>query len=146
MRLLCIGRHPYISAHYRRFFESLGLEVVSTEDIPAALGLLPTVAPDVALVDYELLATRPMGEWLEDAVAREVPLVAVSLTRRPEEMLLDRTLLVGGLYLPAVSPATALAVLRQAASRGGVVLPPDAALPGRGARVVSPMPASAPHF
>ena len=144
MRVLCIGRHPYLSGHYRRFFEGLGLEVVSTEDITDAVQLLPSIAPDVALVDYDLLATRPMGAWLDDAVAREVPLVAVSLTRRPEEMLLDRNLLVGGLYLPAVVPATVVAALRQAASRGGVVLPLDAAHPGRGARIVAPAPTNAP--
>ena len=144
MRLLCIGRHPYLSGHFSRFFERLGLSVVATEGLEEAVRLVPSVAPDVALVDYDLLASRPLGAWMADAAAREVPIVAVSLTRRPEEMLLDRSTVVGSLYLPVLEPDTALSVLRHAASRGGVSVPEGALHPGRGARLAPPERMGAP--
>ena len=144
MQLICVGRHRYLSGHIRRFFEALGLQVVATESLDEALRLVPSVAPDVALVDYELLASQPLSAWLADAAAREVPLLAVSLARRPEEMLLDRSVVVGSLYLPLLDAETAMSVLRHAASRGGVALPRGAAYPGRGARLTDQAPFNAP--
>ena len=135
MKLLCIGRHPYLSGHIRRYFEELGLTVVTTDGLDDAVRLAGAEEPDVALCDYDLLASHPFTEWRTDVRSRDVPLLAVSLTRRPDEMILRPGEVAGSLYLPVVSPEDALAVLRFAARRGGVAVPAGASYVGRGARL-----------
>jgi DNA-binding NarL/FixJ family response regulator len=138
MRLLCIGRHPYLSGHISRYFEELDLDVVTVVGIEEALQVAGSVAPDVALCDYDLLALSPVGAWREHAIANEIPLLAVSLTHRPEEMTLADGLVAGSLYLPLLTRSDALAALRLAASKGGVTLPPGATYQSRGVRVAVP--------
>jgi hypothetical protein len=135
MRLLCIGRHPYLSGHISRYFEELDLDVTTVVGIDDALRALHSVAPDVALCDYDLLAVSPVGAWRDHVIASEIPLLAVSLTHRPEEMTLADGLVAGSLYLPLLTKADALAALRLAASKGGVAPPPGAAYQSRGVRV-----------
>lgn len=148
MRLLCIGRHPFLSGHIGRYFERLGLTVDATVGLDDALDRVRHVEPDVVLVDHDLLALQPLTAWREDPVAAAIPLIAVSLTRRPEEMLLPPGQVMGSLYLPVVAPEDALALLRLAASRGGVTLPaaqphtPGAAYAAPGARLAATPPAA----
>jgi hypothetical protein len=41
--------------------------------------------PDVVICDYDLLVAAPLADWERDPILCEVPIIAVSLTRRPEE-------------------------------------------------------------
>jgi CheY-like chemotaxis protein len=151
MRLLCIGRHPFLSGHISRYFERLGLTVDAAVGLEDALERVRQVEPDVVLVDHDLLVLQPLTAWREDPRAAAIPMIAVSLTRRPEEMLLAPGTVMGSLYLPLVAPADALGLLRLAASRGGVTLPAaaphsaGAAYAAPGARLAAAAPATVPR-
>jgi len=118
MRALCVGRHRYLSEHLARYFGELGVETASAVGIDGAAALVREWVPDVVLCDYAVLAAMPLDEWERDAVLSRTPLVAVSLTQMPDEAsLLNVNGIAGLLYLPALSAAEALSLVR-AASRG----------------------------
>lgn len=112
MRALCVGRHPYLSEHLGTFFQELGVETTCVVGLEAALATAREVVPDVMIGDYDLLATIPLDRWECDPILSRVPVVAVSLTRRPDEVhLLDVNGLAGFLYLPTLSRDDARRVL-----------------------------------
>jgi hypothetical protein len=122
VRALCIGRHRFLSEHLCRFFGALGIETVPAVGLAQALELARRCAPDVALCDYDLLASFSLAEWERDDLAARVPIVAVSLTRRPTEArVLDVNGIGGFLYLPTLDRARASRVLASMAR--GVALP-----------------------
>ena len=122
MRALCIGRHRFLSEHLCRFFGALGIETVPAVGLAQALEIARGCAPDVVLCDYDLLATFSLREWECDERVGCVPIVAVSLTRRPTEAhVLDINGIGGFLYLPTLDRARALRVLASMAR--GVALP-----------------------
>lgn len=83
--------------------------VVGFED---ALAAAHAWAPDLVVCDYDLLATAPLGRWERDALLSRRPVIAVSLTRRPEDVnLLDVNAIAGFLYLPALDPETVVRLL-----------------------------------
>ena len=62
-------------------------------------------APSVVICEYDLLATIPLAEWEKHDTLSRLPVVAVSLTRRPDEMHpLDVNGIAGFLYLPSLRP------------------------------------------
>jgi DNA-binding response OmpR family regulator len=122
VRALCIARHRFLSDHLCRFFGELGFETVPAVGLAEALELARCHTPDLVLCDYDLLATLPLGEWECDERVAHVPVVAVSLTRRPAEMHpLDVNAIGGVLYLPTLDRERVLRVL--ASMRNGVSLP-----------------------
>ena len=119
MRALCVGRHKFLSEHLSQYFAALGVETQAAVGLAAAVEAAHQDAPDVVVCDYDLLATTPLGCWERDALLSRRPVLAVSLTRRPEDInLLDVNSIAGFLYLPAMDGPTVLGVLR-AAARGG---------------------------
>jgi CheY-like chemotaxis protein len=109
---LCVGRHEYLSEHLGRFFGELGLRTVCVVGLQEALESARREPPDLVLCDYDLLATLPLEGWEHDELLSRVPVFAVSLTRRPDEMhLLDINGIGGLLYLPTLEPEVALQVL-----------------------------------
>ncbi len=77
-----------------------------------------SLAPDVVVCEYEFLATHPLDDWECDEVLRYTPVVAVSLTRRSNELvLLDCNGIAGFLYLPTLSADDSQKLLRAAAAR-----------------------------
>jgi len=97
--------------------------------------------PDAVVCDYDLLATIPLDGWERDPLLSRLPVIAVSLTRRPEEVhLLDVNGIAGFLYLPTLEHSQALQVLSAAASwrRAAVVAPTSLPWPPpRSARISS---------
>lgn len=68
--------------------------------------------PDVVICDYDLLTTLPLDAWERDALLACIPVVAVSLTRRPAEAnLLDVNGIAGFHYLPALTQEDFLQLL-----------------------------------
>jgi len=103
VRALCIGRHPYLSDHLARFFADLGLETTAVVGFEDAARVADMVRPGLVLCDYDLLTTRPLEAWERHPVLGSVPTIAVSLTRRTQEMsLLDVNGIAGCLYLPTL--------------------------------------------
>lgn len=117
MRALCVGRHRFLSDHIGRFFGNFGLETASAVGFEGALAVARRVQPDVVICDYDLMATLPLDVWERDPVLSRTPVVAVSMTRRPDEgHLLDVNAIGGFLYLPTLTRDDAMLVLGAAAA------------------------------
>lgn len=107
-----------------RFFGRLGVETTCAVGLAGAARVSASAAPDIVLCDYDLLATESLDAWEHDPLLSRIPIVAVSLTRRPEEAhLRDVNGIAGFLYLPTLRMEDARRVL-------GVARPPaDYTLP-----------------
>lgn len=117
MRLLCVGRHPFLSAHLCRFFEALGIPSRAAVGFDEAITVAAEYQPDVVVCDYDLLVTIPLDGWERDPLVSRLPVIAVSLTRRPNEVhVLDVNGIAGFLYLPTLERERALQVLAAAAA------------------------------
>lgn len=117
---LCVGRHRYLSDHLGTYFRALGLTTTCVVGIEEAIRAAQRELPDLVLCDYDLLATAHLEGWERDGRLSSVPLIAVSLTRRPEEVhLLDINAIAGFLYLPTLDASAA----RRALGLGDVRAP-----------------------
>jgi len=103
MRLLCVGRHAVLSEHLASLFRDFGAETSSAVGLAEAEDVARVFAPHAVVCDYDLLATVSLTSWERDPSLSRVPIVAVSLTRRPEEVhLLDVNNVAGFVYLPTL--------------------------------------------
>jgi hypothetical protein len=117
MRVLCVGRHPFLSTHLCRFFDALGVHTRAVVGLDDAIAAAAEYQPDAVVCEYDLLATIPLDGWERDPLLSRLPVIAVSLTRRPEEVhLLDVNGIAGFLYLPTLEREQALQVLGAATS------------------------------
>lgn len=141
MRVLCVGRHPFLSDHLCRFFDALNVETKPAVGLDDAIEAAAACQPDAVVCDYDLLATIPLDGWERDPLLSRLPVIAVSLTRRPEEIhLLDVNGIAGFLYLPTLDRERALQVLSAAASwrQAAVAAPQSLPFPAlRSARIPS---------
>lgn len=102
---LCVGRHQFLSDHYGVFFGRYGLTSTCVVGIQAAIEAAELARPTLVVCDYDLLAVVPLDEWESHATLSRLPLIAVSMTRRSDEMHpLDVSGIAGFLYLPALKP------------------------------------------
>jgi hypothetical protein len=103
MRLLCVSRHSVLSDHLASLFRSFGAETRSAVGLAEALVAAPSFAPEAVICDYDLLATVSLTAWERDPQLARVPIVAVSLNRRPDEVhALDVNNVAGFVYLPSL--------------------------------------------
>lgn len=117
LRSLCVGRHPFLSDHLARFFASIGVETRHATGLQQALIASRDFDPEVVICEYELLATLSLEAWEHDALLSRMPVIAVSLTRRPHEAhLLDINGIGGFLYLPLLDREAALRIISAAAA------------------------------
>ena len=124
MRLLCVGRHAYLSEHLCRYFSELGADCAAAVGATEALNLATGYEPHAIVCDCDLITPALLDEWATAPSVADVPLVAVSLTRRPEELPPVELLGVAGvLYLPALERDQVLALLAGAHRRRGVAPP-----------------------
>jgi len=118
LRALCIARHTFLSAHLARYFADLGVVTTAAVGLDSAVEKATALAPDVVICDYDLLATIPLDRWEEDDLLSGTPVIAVSLTRRAQELhLMDVNGIAGFLYLPTLEQAPAMKILHAAAAR-----------------------------
>src|SRR5213082_2706570 len=130
MRVLCVARHPFLSAHLGRFFDALGVNSRPVVGLDEAIDAAALFQPDAVVCDYDLLATIPLDRWERDPLLSRLPVIAVSLTRRPEEVhLLDVNGIAGFLYLPTLEREQALQMLGAATSRHRAGVTSPASLP-----------------
>jgi len=124
MRLLCVGRHAYLSEHLCRYFRGLGADCSAAVGVSEAFSLATRYEPHVIVCDCDLITPALLDEWAVEPRTADVPLLAVSLTRRPEELPPVELMGVAGvLYLPALERSQVLALLAGAHRRRGVVAP-----------------------
>jgi hypothetical protein len=117
LKSLCVGRHPFLSDHFARFFAELGVETRHATGLDEALAISSGFHPDVVICEYELLATLSLDGWEKDELLSRKPVIAVSLTRRPHEAhLLDINGIGGFLYLPLLDRAAAMRIISAAAA------------------------------
>ena len=125
MQALCVGRHAFLAEHFSAFFREIGLDAGPVVGLEAALREARRCRPDLVVCDYDLLTPTWLGTWNRDELVCGTPVVAVSLTRRPEEVNLGSLIGVTDfLYLPTMERENALRVV----GRSRPVAPP----PGRG--------------
>jgi DNA-binding NarL/FixJ family response regulator len=106
----------------------MGIDTTEAVGLESALHMAGNAHPDVLICDYDLLAAISLETWERDAMLSNIPVIAVSLTRRPQELqLLDINGIAGFLYLPTLETASALRILRAAAVRPKYTLPLNAA-------------------
>ena len=142
MKALCVGRHRYLSDHFGQFFQKLGVETTCVVGIADAVDAAREQCPDVVFCEYDLLATLPLEPWERDPYLSRVPVIAVSLTRRSEEIhLLDVNNIAGFFYLPALTEEDARRLLHAVRPAAGYSLP--SALDR--AHLDRPQPAISPH-
>ena len=121
MKGLCVGRHPFLSDHFARFFEGLGVETRHATGLEQALVLSRDFHPEVIICEYELIATLSLEAWEKDELLSRMPVIAVSLTRRPHEAhLLDINGIGGFLYLPLLNREAAMRIINAAAQASHV--------------------------
>jgi DNA-binding response OmpR family regulator len=124
MRLLCVGRHAYLSEHLCRYFRDLGADCAGAVGASDALSLAGDYEPHVIICDCDLITPGLLDEWAAEPRVADVPLLAVSLTRRPEDLPPVELLGVAGvLYLPALERSQVFALLAGAHRRRGVMPP-----------------------
>jgi hypothetical protein len=113
-----VGRHRFLSEHLAAVFREIGVETTWAVGLEEALAAARPVPPDVVICDYDLLATVSIERWEQDELLARRPVIAVSLTRRPEEQhLLDVNCIAGCLYLPTLAATDARTVLAAACRR-----------------------------
>ena len=123
MRVLCVARHEFLSGHLCQFFSSLNAETYPAVGLEEAITLAAQNEPDIVVCDYDLLSSAALERWEQEATVANLSLIAVSLTRRPEEIHVDGHTVVGFLYLPTLSREDALRVLAAARRGSGVSVP-----------------------
>ncbi len=112
---LCVGRHPYLSDHFARYFGDLGLTTRAVTGLDAAVPAARDAAADLVICDYDLLATLSLESWENDELLSRTAVIAVSLTRRPAENHLSNVNGIAGyLYLPLLDQQEALRMLNSA--------------------------------
>jgi hypothetical protein len=119
MRVLCIGRHGVLSDHLASLFRGFGAETCSAVGLAEALVAARSFAPQAVICDYDLLATVSLTAWERDPQLARVPIVAVSLTRRPDEVhALDVNNIAGFVYLPSLERDDGVRLLAALSGRG----------------------------
>ena len=101
---LCVGRHRFLTDHYGVFFGRYGLTSTCVVGLPSAIEVAESCKATVVICDYDLLAVVPLHEWESHRTLSRLPLIAVSMTRRSDEMHpLDVSGIAGFLYLPSLA-------------------------------------------
>ena len=129
MRLLCVGRHEILSEHLCRYFGDLGAQCEAAVGAAHAMTVAESFEPHLVVAEFDLLTPAMQEAWSKAEGLREVPVLAVSLTRKPEECLpVDLCGLAGVFFLPSLERSDALALLDLARRPRGVEIPPGATM------------------
>jgi len=124
MRVLCVGRHAFLSEHLCRVFSDAGAECEPVVGAVDALSNAAAFEPHVTVVDCDLITPAFLDAWSVDPNLAGVPLLAVSLTRRPAELSPgDLCGLAAVVYLPSLAKGQATALLEALHRPRGVDAP-----------------------
>jgi hypothetical protein len=86
LHALCVARHCFLSEHIARYFAEMGVVTTNAVGIDSAEALAGDSPPDVVICDYDVLANVPLEGWERNPLLSGKPVIAVSLTRRAEEL------------------------------------------------------------
>ena len=124
MRVLCVGRHAFLSEHLCRVFREAGAECEPAVGAAEALRRAAEFEPHIVVSDCDLLTPSMLESWTGEPALANVPVLAVSLTRRPEEsMPMDLCGPAAVIYLPALEKQQAASLLASLHRPRGVTAP-----------------------
>jgi hypothetical protein len=124
MRLLCIGRHEFLSEHLCRYFGELGAQCESAVGVSAAARHAASFEPHLVVAESALLNPAVLDSWSHDNALHDVPVLAVSLTHRSDECpSVELSGLAGVIFLPSLDRAAAATLLEGAWRQRGVDVP-----------------------
>jgi chemotaxis response regulator CheB len=124
MRVLCVGRHAFLSEHLCRYFRDAGAECAPAVGAGEVLRKAARFKPEVVVSDCDLITPSLLESWTREPALADVPVLAVSLTRRPEETSpAELCGLTAVIYLPALDRTQARALLATVHRPRGVVAP-----------------------
>jgi hypothetical protein len=99
------------------------VDAATVVGVADAIAIARDHKPDVVFCEYDLLATSPLEPWERDPFLSRVPVIAVSLTRRADEMhLLDVNNIAGFFYLPSLTDDDARRLLHAVRPSAGYSL------------------------
>lgn len=127
MRVLCVGRHAFLSQHLCRVFGEVGAVCDSAVGTTEAMTVAARFEPDVVVCEGDLLTTSVLDSWAREAALHRVPVIAVTLTRRPDDVLPVETTSewAAVVYLPGLSSVQLASLLASVRRAGGVSAPSD---------------------
>jgi chemotaxis response regulator CheB len=127
MRVLCVGRHAFLSEHLCRVFRDAGTECEPAVGATDALRKAADFEPHVVVCECDLVTPALLDSWTAHPDLASVPVLAVSLTRRPDDV--SPVELCGGLaaviYLPSLEREQVRNVLAALHRPRGVAAPPN---------------------
>ena len=124
MRMVCVARHQFLSEHLCRMFGELGVQCEPVVGIAAAGAAAANFEPHLVVAEDSLLSPSVLHDWEILDAMRDVPVLAVSFTRRPEEgMSVSPSGIAGVIYLPSLDRAAALALMESVRRPMGVAAP-----------------------
>jgi chemotaxis response regulator CheB len=124
MRVLCVGRHAFLSEHLCRYFRDAGAECEPAVGAAEALRMASLFEPHVVVSDCDLITPALLDSWTQEPALRNVPVLAVSLTRRPAESApAELSGLAAVIYLPGLEREQAAALLASLCRPRGVSAP-----------------------
>lgn len=112
MRVLCVGRHAYLSEHLCRLFGEVGAECEPAVGGPEALRIAARFEPHVVVCDSDLVTPALLVSWALEPMLADVPVLAVTLTHRPDDHATGASNeLAAAVYLPALQRAQVSSLL-----------------------------------
>jgi chemotaxis response regulator CheB len=124
MRVLCVGRHAFLSEHFCRYFQDAGAECEPAVGAADVLRLASQFEPHAVVCDSDLITPALLDSWTQEPALASVPVLAVSLTRRPAESAPAEAFgLAAVVYLPGLTREQASALLTSVCRPRGVVAP-----------------------
>jgi hypothetical protein len=126
MRVLCVGRHAFLSEHLCRVFGAVGAlcePAVGPADVPAAA---VRFEPAIVVCEGDLLTPQVLESWAHEPALSGVPVLAVSMTPRPDDLLpaeLAAADPAAVIYLPSLERAQLAGLLASVCKPRGVSAP-----------------------
>jgi len=126
MRVLCVGRHAFLSEHLCRVFGATGAVCEPVVGVNAVAQAAARFEPQVVICEGDLLSSTVLEHWARERSLSEVPVLAVTLTPRLDDAVpaeLSSTDPATAIYLPSLNRAQVAALLASARSSRGVTAP-----------------------
>jgi hypothetical protein len=124
MRVLCVGRHAFLSEHLCRVCSEAGAECEPAVGATEAFRKAGEFEPHVVVSDSELVTPALLDAWTTEPALADVPVLAVSLTRRTEDPSQpEMNGSIAALYLPALDRQQLLALLTSMHRPRGIATP-----------------------
>ena len=124
MRLLCVGRHAFLSEHLCRVFTQTGASCEPVVGVGTVARRAGEVEPHVIVCDCDLLTDAVLDAWAAQPAMASVPVLAVTLTHRPSELTEAGACdLSGAVYLPGLDADGASRLLASVHRLRGVDVP-----------------------